>query len=188
MGLYSLNGTISKFGQCEFDNDLVIYAFVEIVDAEGARTLVKKVAVCVDIQAAVGEGTTGEFFFDAVFVFGRRYLCQFWGIKTAERSVTDGANFRAILAPTNLILGIFLTPLFGYGLPRLIAGIGQSWSLLDGSGDRKSFFHERRVLTAAAAPADARQPLAWPERLGLDHRKTLTALLRKHSSRGVWRH
>ena len=178
MGLYSLSGTISRIGQSEFDNDVVNYAFIEIVDAEGRRKLVKKVAVCVDVQAAIGEGVTGEFFFDAVFVFGRRYLCQFWAVRTAERSVVDGTNFRAILAPVNLIAGIILTPFFGYGLPRLIAGIGQLWSILTGSADRKRFFVEGQI----AAPMVGPRPLPLPERLGRQLRAAVIDFLKKQVS------
>lgn len=42
MGLYSLQGTISRLGQCEFDNDLVIYAYVEITTHDENRRLLKR--------------------------------------------------------------------------------------------------------------------------------------------------
>lgn len=35
MGLYSVRGTISQLGQCEFDNNLVVCAYVEIIDPTG---------------------------------------------------------------------------------------------------------------------------------------------------------
>ena len=63
MGLYSLNGTITRLGQSEFNNDFQIYAFIEITDAVGARMLLKKVAVAVDVEAAIGQGVTGQSLF-----------------------------------------------------------------------------------------------------------------------------
>jgi len=71
MGLYLLCGTITQLGQCEFNNDLTVYAYIEIMDAAGARTLVKKVAVAVDIQAVIEPGVEGTFFLDDLFVPGR---------------------------------------------------------------------------------------------------------------------
>ena len=178
MGLYSLNGTITRLGQSEFNNDVTIYAFIEITDSKGARTLIKKVAVAVDVQAAIGEGVAGQFYFDDVFVFGRRYLCQFWGVRTATHSIVDGANFRKMLAVFNLIWGILLTPLFGYGLPCLIAGIGQSWSLLTGSADRDGCFRGPEVAAEEAGP----RPVALPERLGLQLRAAVHDYLSKRFS------
>ena len=180
MGLFFLNGTISRLGQSEFNNDITIYAFIEIVDAAGARTLLKKVAVAVDVEAAIDQGVTGQFYFDEVFVFGRRYLSQFWGVRTATHSVIDGTNFRKMLAVANLFQGVLLTPLFGYGLPCLIAGIGQAWSLIDGSADRDGFFRGELVLSKLEAIEP--QPLPWFEQLGLQHRDFVSRYLRKRFS------
>jgi hypothetical protein len=176
MGLYSVRGTISQLGQCEFDNNLMVYAYVEIVDPTGGRRLVKKVAVCVDIQAALHPGLEGHFFFDEIFVSGRKILCQFWGISTVERFVVDQVDMRAGLARIHLFRGILYTPLFGLGLPMLIAGIGQTWSLLNGSANRTRFF--RGEGRKDAEVAKSRPPL--PERLGLALRGAAVEFLRKH--------
>lgn len=178
MGLHSLTGTISRLGQSEFNNDIQIYAFIEITDAQGVQTLLKKVAVGVDVEAAIGQGVAGQFYFDDVFVFGRRYLCQFWAAKTATHSVVDGTNFRKMLAVANLFQGVLLTPLFGYGLPCLIAGIGQTWSLFDGSGDREKFFSDRDVAAQATVP----QPLPAVEELGLQLRAAVIGYLKSRFS------
>ncbi|MEH2474087.1 hypothetical protein V1281_004729 [Nitrobacteraceae bacterium AZCC 2161] len=37
MALYSLSGTISQLGQCEFDNDLVVYANVGVARPHANR-------------------------------------------------------------------------------------------------------------------------------------------------------
>lgn len=184
MGLYRLEGTISRLGQCEFDNDIVVYAYIEFVDAHGQRTLVKKVAVCVDIQAAIGEGVDGTFYFDELFVSGRRYLCQLWGLRNAERSILDGADLRRILAIVHLVRGILFTPVFAVGLPDLIAGVGQTWSLMSGSAVREKFFVRN---DAASAPrgllyndgVGAVRPLPMPERIGLRLREVALDIYRK---------
>ena len=183
MGLYSLSGTITRLGQSEFNNDGTIYAFIEITDTDGLRTLLKKIAVGVDVEAAIGQGVVGQFYFDEVFVFGRRYLSQFWGVKTATHNVVDGTHFRKILAIANLLQGVLLTPFFGYGLPCLIAGIGQAWSLIDGSADRDAFF--RGDLVQSKPEASEPQPLPWFEQLGLQHREAVTRYLRKRFSHQI---
>ncbi|MFT3940293.1 hypothetical protein [Rhodopseudomonas sp.] len=172
MGLYALNVTITQLGQCEVDNDLVVYAFIEIVDPEGARTLVKKVAVCVDVQAVIQPGSQGTFFIDGVFVVGRRILSQLWGVSTGEREVVDYANLRAMLAASNMVRGIVFTPILGLALPYLF---GQTWSLLDGSGNRRRYF---RPVISGEVEGSSGPPL--PERLGVALGKACANLTRRH--------
>jgi hypothetical protein len=178
MGLYRLQGTISQLGQCEFDNDLVIYAFIEILMPDGGRRLLKKVAVCTDIGAAIGVGTEGEFFFDEVFVVGRRFLSQFWGVKTDHREVVDSVNLRTMLTTVNLLRGIIFTPILLSGLPDLLAGIGQAFELLSGSVNRGRFF--KRTETGRSGPA---APLS-PERLGYALRGALGEAVTKGRRQG----
>ena len=118
-----------------------------------------------------------------MFVFGRRYLSQFWGVRTAAHSVVDSANFRSVLAVANLFQGVILTPFFGYGLPCLIAGIGQSWSLLTGSADRHGFF--RGELVFPVPKSDEPQPPPYFEGLGVQHREAITRYLRKRFTQQI---
>ncbi|MCG6205843.1 hypothetical protein LPW26_14420 [Rhodopseudomonas sp. HC1] len=176
MGLYALKGTIVQLGPCELDLDLAVYAFIEIIDPEGARTLVKKVAVGVDVQAVIQPGSQGTFFIDEVFVVGRRILSQLWGVSNGERDVIDSANLRTMLAASNMFRGIVFTPILGLGLPYLLAGIGQTWSLLDGSGNRRRFFHK-----ALNGDVDGRSGPPLPERLGLALGRAVADLTRRHA-------
>lgn len=176
MGLYALKGTISQFGQCEVDNDLIVYAYIEVVDAAGRRTLVKKVAVSVDVQAVIELGLEGTFFFDEVFVVGRRILSQLWGASTSDRDVIDTTNLRTILAVTNMLRGIVFTPVLGLGIPYLLAGIGQTWSLIDGSANRRRYFH--KVMTG---DVEGRSGPSLAERLGLALGRAVADLTRRHA-------
>ena len=47
---------MTALGQSAFDNDVVVYAAVEITDFDGGRTLVEKVAVGNDVGAVLGMG------------------------------------------------------------------------------------------------------------------------------------
>jgi hypothetical protein len=140
MGLYRFSGTITRLGQCEFTNDYEIYAYVEIATSSGGRQMIKKVAVFADIAACLFQGLEGDFYFDDVFVPGRRAHCQLWGIRSAERAVIDGVNLRVSMMRLNLLCGVLFTPVFGAGTLRLVAGIGQMMSMLNGSADRLKFF------------------------------------------------
>ncbi|PZA10770.1 hypothetical protein DNX69_15595 [Rhodopseudomonas palustris] len=176
MGLYALEGTITQFGQCQVDNDLVVYAYIEVVDAAGLRTLIKKVAVGVDVQALIEPGMEGTFFIDEFFVVGRRILSQLWGVSTTERDVIDSANLRTMLAASNMFRGIVFTPLMGLGIPYLLAGIGQCWSLIDGSGNRRRYFDKAINGDVGSRPGP---PL--PERLGLALGRAVADLTRRHA-------
>jgi hypothetical protein len=161
MALYSVRGAISQLGQCTFNNDFCIYAFIEIATPDGGRRLLKKILVCVDVQAAMDVGTEGEFFFDDLFVSGRGFLAQFWGLKTDERFVIDSVNMRKALAFVNLRRGILYTPLLFVGFPELLAGIGQAWSLINQSANRGRFF---RRTPSPLPKSDLDVPT--PERVG----------------------
>ncbi len=174
MGLYALKGTIVQLGPRELDLDLAVYAFIEIIDPQGTRTLVKKVAVGVDVQAVIEPGSQGTFFIDEVFMVGRRILSQLWGVSTSDREVIDTANLRTMLAVTNMFRGIVFTPLMGLGIPYLLAGIGQCWSLIDGSANRMRYF---RKVTSGEVEGSSGPPL--PERLGLALGRAVADLTRR---------
>jgi len=176
MGLYALKGTIVQLGPCELDLDLAVYAFIEIIDPQGARTLVKKVAVGADVQAVIQPGSQGTFFIDEVFMVGRRILSQLWGVSTSNRDVIDTANLRTMLAVTNMLRGIVFTPLMGLGIPYLLAGIGQTWSLINGSANRQRYF---RKVTSGEVEGSSGPPL--PERLGLALGRAVADLTRRHA-------
>jgi hypothetical protein len=110
---------------------------------------------------------------------GRRYLAQFCGLKTDGREVIDGVNLRATLAPLHIIKGLLLTPIMFVGLPELLAGIGQAWSLISGSADRKRFFRQ----TPPPLPAASRTDLFSPERLGQALRESMKEAIARRRER-----
>jgi hypothetical protein len=149
MGLYRFSGTVTRLGQCEFNNDYEIYAYVEISTQRGRR-MVKKVAVYADVAACLFQGLEGDFNFDDVFVPGRRAHCQLWGVRSAERAIIDSFDLRASMMRLNLLCGVLFTPVFGAGALRLVAGLGQLMSILNGSTDRGVFFEETQEELEAA--------------------------------------
>ena len=50
----------------------------------------------------------------------------------------------------NLLCGVLFTPVFGAGALRLVAGLGQLMSILNGSTDRGVFFEETQEELEAA--------------------------------------
>jgi hypothetical protein len=72
MGLYAISGTISATGQYTFDNDIHVYACVEITDSSGARRMIDKVAVCNDANVHLAKGLSGEFFSTASMLIGEK--------------------------------------------------------------------------------------------------------------------
>jgi len=168
MGLYRISGTITRLGQCEFDNDYEIYAYVEVTGTIGRRTLVKKVAVFADIGSSIHQGLDGDFYFDEVFVPGGRAHCQLWGIRAPDRCVIDSVDLRANMMRFNLLCGILFTPVFGAGLVRLIAGIAQMISILTGAADRQRYFD-----TAIDGPGDGPSPLSDRYKSSIDAKAVL---------------
>jgi hypothetical protein len=154
MGLYRLRGRLTQLGQCQFDNETIIYAYVEIVGADGSRSLVKRVAVCTDVSSGLHEGMEGEFYFDKLFVFGRSIYCQLWGFETAERRIVDSVNMRSAVTRGNLIFGILFTPVLAIGSTHLVAGLGQLAILLTGSVSRRKFLRSLEAATARSTGSE----------------------------------
>lgn len=140
MDLFSISGTVTAIGQSWFNNDLAIYAFIEITEASGRRVNVEKVAVCNDAASQLQLGSAGEFFFDKMFVFGGRFGCQLWGIKSESMAVFDRHDMRKLFIGHHILLGIVLLPIF-IGLFWLLPGLASGWTVLSGGVDRKALFY-----------------------------------------------
>lgn len=140
MGLFSISGTVTAIGQSLFNSDLAIYAYVEITEASGRRVNVEKVAVCNDAATQLQLGSTGEFFFDKMYVLGGRFRCQLWGIKSESMAVLDRHDVRKLFIGHHIVLGIVLLPFFCIGLFWLLPGLASLWTVLSGGADRKGLF------------------------------------------------
>jgi hypothetical protein len=116
MSLHAIKGTITAIGQSRFDNDVTIYAYLDITDPSGRRTRVEKVAVCNDVGSFLQLGLEGEFFVDRLFRYSQSFRCQLWALKTANHDIIDSKDLRKRLAGIRLLLGIGLLPEFGIGL------------------------------------------------------------------------
>lgn len=141
MSLFSINGTVTAIGQSLFNNDLTIYAYIEITEVSGRRVNVEKVAVCNDAASQLQLGSAGEFFFDKMFVHGRRFRCQLWGIKSESMAVFDRHDARKLIIVHHILWGIVLLPIFGTGLFWLLPGLASLWTVLSGRADRKGLFY-----------------------------------------------
>jgi hypothetical protein len=141
MGLFSVNGTITAIGQSLFNNDLAIYAYLEITEASGRRLSVEKVAVCNDAASQLQLGSAGEFFFDRMYVHGGRFRCQLWGIKSDSMAVFDRRDARKFFIVHHILLGTVLLPFAGIGLFWLLPGLASLWTVLSGQADRKGLFY-----------------------------------------------
>lgn len=141
MGLFSISGTVTAVGQSVFNNDIAIYAYIEITEASGRRVSVEKVAVCNDAASELQLGGAGEFFFDKIAVFDARFRCQLWGAKTDTAAVFDRRDIRKVFIGHNLLAGIVLLPLFGLGLLWLVPGLASLFVVLSGEVDRKKLFY-----------------------------------------------
>jgi hypothetical protein len=123
MSLFSIIGTVTAIGQSVFNNDLTIFAYVEITEATGRRVSIEKVAVCNDIMACLEIGAVGEFFVDRIFKFSKNFRCQMFGIKSNGVAVLDKRNLRTRTIIAQLIFGLALTPLFGVGLLLVVPSL-----------------------------------------------------------------
>jgi len=82
-----------------------------------------------------------------------------------------------VLAAANMFRGVIFTPVLGIGLPHLVAGIGQTCSLLTGAANRPRFF--RRTANGEIVTGKPGLSLGIPERAGLAFRSAVADLLRK---------
>lgn len=141
MSLLSITGTVTAVGQSQFDNILAIYAYLEITEPSGRRIQIDKVAVCNDTAALLQMGIVGEFFFDKMFVYGRRYHCQLWGIKAENMAVFDRDNMRKMVMIHHIVVGTLLLPFGGLGAFWLLPGLASLMTLLSGSANRSALFY-----------------------------------------------
>lgn len=139
-GFLSINDTVTALGQNVFDNNLTIYAYLEITEASGRRVLIDKVAVSNDMASLLQLGSVGEFFFNKMFGYGRRFHCQIWEIKSETTAVLDRDNVRKMVAAHYFVVGSFLLPFGGLGAFWLLPSV---WSLtmLSGGVNRDWLFY-----------------------------------------------
>ncbi|CEG09233.1 MAG: hypothetical protein J0G33_05555 [Afipia felis] len=141
MGLFNIAGTVTALGQSQFDNIHTVYAYIEITEPSGRRVQIDKVAVCNDTAALLAMETSGEFFFDKMFVYGRRYHCQLWGIKSDNMAVMDRTNVRIMVMWHHIILGLLLMPIGFLGSFWLFPGLGHLITILSGRVNRQERFY-----------------------------------------------
>jgi hypothetical protein len=139
MSLSAISGTVTAVGQSVFNNDLTIFAYLEITEASGRRTSIEKVAVCNDVMARLELGTAGEFFVDRIFRFSQSFRCQLFGIKTGGVAVLDRRDLRKRTIVAQLILGLALTPVLGIGLVLVVPNLLKALTLF--TLDRRGMFY-----------------------------------------------
>jgi hypothetical protein len=93
MSLFAIEGTLTALGQHEFDNLVVVYAYIEITKSTGERVLVEKVGVCGDVAARLRLGQQGEFFVDRIRQSAPVMRCQLWGLKEEGVATIDSKTY-----------------------------------------------------------------------------------------------
>ncbi|MCK1284730.1 hypothetical protein IVB41_12470 [Bradyrhizobium sp. 44] len=136
MSLFEIEGTVTAIGQSQFDNDMSIYAFIEVTDRNGLRTLIEKVGVFNDIGAVLAPGLSGHFYVDRIYRGSGALRCQLWGVRTDRLVVMDSKDLRNRIAMAKLLGGI--PAIFVFGLGLII--IAEAIYLLATAGDRRQFF------------------------------------------------
>jgi hypothetical protein len=138
MSLFELDGTITAIGQSVFDNNGTVYAYLEITEPGGGRTLVEKVAVCNDVGSQLSLGLSGRFYVDRIFRESGPLRCQLWGLKTEHRTVVDRKNLRKQIGIAKVLYGILTIPVLGIGFILIVSGIRML--VLSQRYDRNRFF------------------------------------------------
>lgn len=136
MSLIEVEGTVTAIGQSQFDNDVTIYAYIDVTGSAGGKTHIEKVAVFNDIGAALALGVSGTFYVDRIFRGASAIRCQLWGLRTEKTAVIDSFDLRTRLILYKLLVGIPTILFFGLGLLYVAEAI----YLLATRGDRKRFF------------------------------------------------
>ncbi|GAA0005945.1 hypothetical protein [Bradyrhizobium diazoefficiens] len=139
MNLFELTGTVTALGQSAFDNDVAVYAYLEVTDRDGGRTMIEKVAVCNDVAAAFGLGCSGTFYIDRLFSGASAIRCQLFGLRNDRIAVLDRVDLREKTGLVKVGLGILTLPIIGLGLLLLLPGIHLLW--LSARHDRRKFFY-----------------------------------------------
>lgn len=163
MNLFELSGTVTALGQSIFDNDVAIYAYVEITDREGGRTMIEKVAVCNDVAAAFGMGCSGTFYVDRLFSNARQLRCQMFGIRTDRAVVLDRVDIRERAGLMKVVLGVLTLPFFGLGLFFLLPGVRLLWGAA--RHDRRQFFLKADAIRARNGVMPPPLPMAEVARI-----------------------
>jgi len=141
MGLFKVSGTIVAIGQSEFNNKGTLYAFVEIVEPSGRRVIVRNVGVLNQVASSIALGAGGEFYFDKFFVFGRPFVSQLWGVKTADGLVTFDNDMRKHTMAFSFLIGVLTLPALGLGLLFIAVGLLQLLFVILMTGARKRMFY-----------------------------------------------
>ena len=123
MSLFAIEGTLTALGQSEFDNLIVVYAYIEITKPTGERVMVEKVAVCDDVSARLRLGQEGEFFVDRIRKAASSVRCQLWGLKADGVATLDSKDMRQRISAAQLTRGILMLPLFGIGILMFIPAL-----------------------------------------------------------------
>jgi hypothetical protein len=141
MGLFKVSGTIVAIGQDEFSNKGKLYAFLEIVEPSGRRVIVRNVGVLNQIVSSIVLGANGEFYFDKFFVYGRPFVSQLWGVKTADGLVTFDNDMRKQSMALSFLIGTLTIPLLGMGFLLIALGLLQLLFVILKTGARKRMFY-----------------------------------------------
>src|ERR1700694_1265804 len=115
MSLFAVKGAVTTVGQSMLDNDVELFAYIEITEPSGQRVMIEKIAVCNDVRAIFRMGMSGQFFVDRIFRSGD-LRCQLWGIKSGEREIFDRKNLRMQIALLQFFNGLIRIPILGLGL------------------------------------------------------------------------
>lgn len=76
MSLFSVNGTVTAIGQSLFNNELAIYAFIEITEALGPTRERRESRSLQRRGLAAPAWKLRRVFFDKMYVCGGRFRCQ----------------------------------------------------------------------------------------------------------------
>lgn len=140
MGLFRVSGTIVAIGQSEFNNKGTLYAFIEILEPNGRRVIVCNVGMLNQVASSITLGTNGEFFFDKFFVYGRPFVSQLWGVKSAAGLVSFDNDMRKHAMGLSFLVGALTIPLLGVGFLFIALGLLQLLFVIIRAGARKRMF------------------------------------------------
>lgn len=141
MGLFKVSGTIVAIGQSEFNNRGTLYAFIEILEPSGRRVIVRNVGLLNQVASSITLGTNGEFYFDKFFVYGRPFVSQLWGVKTADGLVAFDNDMRKHAMGLSFLIGTLAIPLLGVGFLFIALGLLQLLFVILRAGARKPMFY-----------------------------------------------
>ncbi|MDH2399829.1 hypothetical protein QCM77_07700 [Bradyrhizobium sp. SSUT18] len=158
MNLFELEGTVTALGQSLFDNDVAVYAYIEISDLEGGRTMIEKVALCNDVAAVFGVGCSGSFYVDRLFRASGPLRRQLFGIRTDRVAVLDRLDLRQRTGWVKVGLGILTLPVIGIGLLLLLPGI--HLLMLSARHDRRRFFYGANGIHGTSGAMPPPMPIA----------------------------